>query len=130
MKKTVLSMLVLVATVSAASAAPMSLPFPVKVGGQDAKVDSDTAFAARVDGAVTPDAPIEVTANSPQVIVNVMEADEKGQPIAGKPTSILLLANGKGALSGTMDKKPLGPGRYLASLVADGKTARVVFTIK
>jgi hypothetical protein len=33
-------------------------------------------------------------------------------------------------LDATMDKKPLKPGRYLANIVANGGTSRVVFVIE
>ncbi len=83
-----------------------SLPFPVSLGGQAAK-----------DG--TPFAKIENPVNA------------KNEPVPGSPPAVILLqGKTKTTIDKTMDGKKLSAGNYIMSVVSEGKTASVLFTIK
>jgi len=76
-------------------------------------------------------AAIEVSAKSDMTIINVNKVNEKGEPVAGgQPAVILLQGTNKGALDQSMDKRKLEPGNYLLSVVAEGKTASVLFKVE
>lgn len=108
-----------------------SLPFPVSIGGQAATYAKGEAFA-KLAKPVKNDAPIEVTAKPEgMIIINVTKCDDKGAPAEGAQPAIILLQNtNKGSLDGTMDKQKLAAGSYLMSVVADGKTATILFKIE
>ncbi|MGB8353364.1 MAG: hypothetical protein WCD79_05715 [Chthoniobacteraceae bacterium] len=107
-----------------------ALPFAVSVGGQAATYKAGDTFA-RVAKSVKNDAAIEVTTTGAMTIINVNKTNENGEPAAGgTPAVILLQGTNKGTLAGTMDKQKLAPGSYLMSVVADGKTASILFTIE
>jgi len=106
------------------------LPFPVSLGGQAATYKKGEPFA-KVATPVKNDAAIEVTANGSSIIINVNKTDAKGEPAPGaSPAIIFLQGTNKGSLAGTMDKQKLAPGNYLLSVVADGKTATILFKIE
>ncbi len=107
-----------------------SLPFPVSLGGQAATYKKGEPFA-KVAKAVKNDAAIEVTAKGNPIIINVNKTDAKGQPApGGTPAIILLQGTNKGSLAGTMDKSKLAAGDYMLSVVADGKTATILFKVE
>jgi hypothetical protein len=108
-----------------------SLPFGVSLGGQAATYKKGEPFA-KVAKAVKNDAAIDVAAKADQmIIINVNKTDDKGTPAAGGQPAIIILQNtNKGTLAGTMDKQKLGPGSYLLSVVADGKTASILFKVE
>jgi hypothetical protein len=108
-----------------------SLPFPVSVGGQVATYKKGEAFA-RLAKPVKSDAALDITAKADQmIIINVNKTDDKGAPVAGGQPAIIILQNtNKGTLAGTMDKQKLAPGSYLLSVVADGKTASILFKVE
>lgn len=107
-----------------------SLPFPVSLGGQAATFKKGEPFA-KVATAVKNDAAIEVTALANPIIINVNKTDAKGQPAPGSsPAVILLQGTNKGSLAGTMDKQKLAPGNYILSVIAEGKTATILFKIE
>ncbi len=107
-----------------------SLPFPVSVGGQAATYKAGEPFA-KVANPVKNDAPIEVSAKADMVIINVSKTNAKGEPEAGgQPAVILLQGTNKSALSQSMDKRKFETGNYLMSVVAEGKTASILFKVE
>jgi hypothetical protein len=108
-----------------------SLPFGVSLGGQAATYKKGEPFA-KVAKAVKNDAAIEVSAKADQmIIINVNKTDEKGAPAPGGQPAVILLQNtNKGTLAGTMDKQKLAAGNYLLSVIADGKTASILFKVE
>jgi len=107
-----------------------ALPFAVSVGGQAAVYKAGEPFA-RLAKPVKNDAAIEVTTGAAMTIINVSKVNEKGEPVPGGSPAVILLQNtNKGSLAGTMDKQKLAAGSYLLSVVADGKTASILFSIE
>lgn len=107
-----------------------ALPFPVSLGGQAAAYKKGEPFA-KIANAVKNDAAIEVTATGNPIIINVNKTDANGQPAPGaSPAVILLQGTTKGSLAGTMDKQKFAAGNYMLSVIADGKTATILFKIE
>ena len=107
-----------------------ALPFAVTVGGQAATYNKGEPFA-KLAKPVKNDAAIEVTAAGNPIIINVAKTNAKGEPAQGaSPAIILLQGTNKGSLAGTMDKQKLAAGDYMLSVVADGKTATILFKIE
>ena len=107
-----------------------ALPFPVSLGRQAATFKAGEPFA-KVAKPVKNDAAIEVSAKADMIIINVAKTNEKGEPVpAGQPAVILLQGTNKGALNQSMDKRKFEAGNYILSVVADGKTASILFKIE
>lgn len=107
-----------------------SLPFPVSIGGQAATYKKGEPFA-KLAKPVKNDAAIEVTTKATMTIINVNKVNDKGEPAPnGQPAIILLQNTNKGTLAGTMDKSKIAAGSYAMSVVADGKTATILFKIE
>jgi hypothetical protein len=105
-----------------------SLPFPVSVGGQAAK--DGTPFA-KIENPVAADAELSVESKSGLIIVNVNAVNAKNEPVQGStPAVILLQGKTKTNIDKTMDGKKLSAGNYVMSVVSEGKTASILFTIK
>jgi hypothetical protein len=105
-----------------------SLPFPVRVGGQAAK--DGTPFA-KIENPVVADAELAVESKSDMIIVNVNRVTAKNEPVPGStPAVILLQGKTKTNIDKTMDGKKLPAGNYIMSVVSEGKTASILFTIK
>jgi hypothetical protein len=105
-----------------------SLPFPVSLGGQPAK--DGTPFA-KIENPVAADAELAVESKSDMIIVNVNMVTAKNEPVPGStPAVILLQAKTKTNIDKTMDGKNLPSGNYIMSVVSEGKTASILFTIK
>jgi hypothetical protein len=106
-----------------------SLPFPVSLGGQAAKKDG-VPFA-KIENPVAADAELTVDSKSDMIIVNVNMVNAKNEPVLGStPAVILLQGKTKTTIDKTMDGKKLSAGRYIMSVVSEGKTASILFTIK
>ena len=104
-------------------------PFIVKIAGQEAvKSDPVKPFAV-INEAVANNSEIEVAAEG-QVIINLVQCDDQGNPVAGKATAVLMFQGPKGSLDKTIDGKKLESGKYLANVVANGATSRVVFNVQ
>lgn len=121
---------------SVALSAPLALadqdpayPFKVTIGGQEAVKENPVAAFAVIKEAVAADSEIQVAAEG-QVIVNAVQCDDNGAPVAGKTMAVLMFNGPKGSLAKTMDGKKLEAGKYLANVVANGATSRVVFNVK
>ena len=107
-----------------------SLPFPVSLGGQAATYKKGEPFA-KVANSVKNDAAIEVTAKGNPIIINVNKTSANGEAAPGsRPAIILLQGTNKGSLAGTMDKQKLAAGDYMLSVVAEGKTATILFKVE
>ena len=107
-----------------------SLPFPVSLGGQAATYKAGEPFA-RIANPVKSDAAIEVTAKADMIIINVNKTNEKGEPESGGQAAVISAqGTNKGALDKSMDKRKFAPGDYLLSVVAEGKTASILFKIE
>jgi hypothetical protein len=107
-----------------------ALPFAVNLGGQAATYNKGEPFA-KVAKPVKNDAAIEVTATGNPIIINVAKTNAKGEPAPGaSPAIILLQGTNKGSLAGTMDKQKLAAGDYMLSVVAEGKTATILFKVE
>jgi hypothetical protein len=105
-----------------------SLPFPVSIGGQAAK--DGTPFA-KIENPVAADAELMVESKSDMIIVNVNRVNAKNEPEQGStPAVILLQGKTKTNIDKTMDGKKLAAGKYIMSVVSEGKTASILFTIK
>ena len=105
-----------------------SLPFPVSVGGQAAK--DGTPFA-KIENPVAADAELSVQSKDGMIIVNVHAVNAKSEPVPDSaPAVILLQGKTKTNLDKTMDGKRLAAGNYVMSVVSEGKTASILFTIK
>ena len=133
MKTLLLAFLSIVTTgiVTATAQDDGSLPFPVSLGGQAATYKKGEPFA-KVAKPVKNDAAIEVSAKAEgMIIINVNKTDDKGTPAAGtQPAIIILQSTNKGTLAGTMDKQKLAPGSYILSVIAEGKTASILFKVE
>jgi hypothetical protein len=124
--------LLLFLMVSAAFLYPLfasnSLPFLVSLGGQAAK--DGTPFA-KIENPVAADAELTVDSKSDMIIVNVNRVNSKNEPVQGStPAVILLQGKNKTNIDKTMDGKKLPAGSYIMSVVSEGKTASILFTIK
>ena len=105
-----------------------SLPFPVSLGGQAAKAG---APFAKIENPVAADVELAVESKSDMIIVNVNMVTAKNEPVPGStPAVILLQGKTKTNIDKTMDGKKLPAGNYIMSVVSEGKTASILFTIK
>ena len=105
-----------------------SLPFPVSVAGQAAK--DGTPFA-KIENPVAANAELSVESKDGMSIVNVHPVNAKNEPVPGlTPAVILLQGKTKTNIDKTMDGKKLPAGNYIMSVVSEGKTASILFTIK
>lgn len=105
-----------------------SVPFPVSLGGQPVK--DGTPFA-KIENPVAADAELAVESKGDMIIVNVNMVNAKNEPVQGStPAVILLQGKTKTTIDKTMDGKKLAAGNYIMSVVSEGKTASILFTIK
>ena len=126
--KRLLRFLVIFAAFPCGLFASDSLPFPVSLGGQAAQ--DGTPFA-KIENPVAADAELAVQSKSNMIIVNVNAVNAKNEPVEGStPAVILLQGKTKTNIDKTMDGKKLAAGNYLMSVVSEGKTASILFTIK
>ncbi len=130
MKKMISLILTVFALISTAAFAEDPIyPFNVKLNGETAVKNEESDIFAAFSHPVPANAAIEVEATG-QVIVNAFPCDEKGNPIAGQAPAILMFQAPKSSLAQTIDGKGLTPGKYLANVVAENKTSRIVFDIE
>src|SRR5439155_26802319 len=74
---------------------------------------------------------LAVESKSDMIIVNVNMVTAKNEPVQGStPAVILLEGKTKTNIDKTMDAKKLPAGNYIMSVVSEGKTANILFTIK
>ncbi len=110
---------------------PLSLPFDVKLAGQ---VPIPAGDVAKLTNPITNDAELEVMVSSTETIfVNFFIADANGHvDNKNSQATEIMLINGsnKAKINQTMSKNGLKVGTYLANIMAQNQTARIVFTIK
>jgi hypothetical protein len=79
---------------------------------------------------VTDDAVLALEKQVPMLIVNAFPCKEDGTVEDAQAAAIIFANNVKEVkLDATMDRKKLKPGTYLANVVAENKTSRIVFTV-
>ena len=126
--KTPILALVFTTFIALAAVASDALPFGVTIGGQAAK---DGTPLASIENPVANNAELAVAGKADIIIVNVVIADEKGNPKEGAtPAVILLQGTSKTTIDKTLDGQKLAAGKYCMSVVMDGKTAMVKFDVK
>ncbi len=114
----------------AAEDRPLFLPFDITLGGEKAVMADGNDLFAQIDKPVTADAVLELEAEVPMLIVNAFPCKEDGTVLEGQPAAVIFAKETRQVkLSDTMDKKKLEPGNYLANVVANGKTSRIVFQV-
>jgi hypothetical protein len=129
MKGTLAVLVCLVASLSAEDR-PALYPFDVTLGGTKAEMKAGNEIFAEVSKPVAPDAVLALEKEVPMLIVNAFPCEEDGSVEETQATAIIFAQNVKEVkLDATMDKKKLAPGMYLANVVADGKTSRIVFVV-
>jgi hypothetical protein len=65
------------------------------------------------------------------LIVNVNMVNTKNEAVPGSTPAVFLLQDKtKTTIDKRMDGKKLSPGNYIMSVVREGKTASILFTIK
>ena len=109
---------------------PVVYPFDVTLGGTKAVMKEGNELFAEVPKPVAADAVLALEKVVPMLIVNAFPCKEDGTVEEAQAAGIYFANNVKEVkLDATMDKKKLPPGTYLANIVAEGKTSRIVFTI-
>ena len=127
--KTTQRVIISVVCITGCVLAATILPFGVKVGGLEAKAKNQ--IYAELSKPVAPDAVLEVDSQGQMIIVNIFPCDSKGTVATGvQPEIILLQGTNKVALTATMSKKSLTDGTYIMNIMAESKTARVLFSVK
>ncbi|BCU76444.1 hypothetical protein [Luteolibacter sp. LG18] len=121
---------IVVCAVAHADERPAIYPFDVTLGGVKAEVKPGNQLFAEVPKPVTDNAVLALDHEVPMLIVNAFPCKEDGSVEETQAAAILYAQKVKEVkLDATMDKKKLAPGTYLANVVADGKTSRIVFTV-
>jgi hypothetical protein len=130
MMKRTLALLACMISVAAAEERPALYPFDVTLGGTKAEMKQGNEIFAEVSKPVAPDAVLALEKEVPMLIVNAFPCKEDGTVEETQAAAIIFAQNVKEVkLDATMDKKKLAPGTYLANVVADGKTSRIVFVV-
>ncbi len=132
MIKQLVLLLAMLSLTFAEEAKPLLYPFDVSLDGNKAEIGEWGDLFAVIEEPVKPDAVLTIEKAAPMLIVNAFPCQEDGTILMdGAPAAIIFAKEtGQVKLSETMDKKPLAPGTYLMNVVANGKTSRVVFTVK
>ena len=129
MRRTFAALACLITALSAEER-PALYPFDVTLGGTKAEMKAGNEIFAEVSKPVAPDAVLSLEKEVPMLIVNAFPCKEDGSVEETQATAIIFAQNVKEVkLDATMDKKKLAPGMYLANVVADGKTSRIVFVV-
>ncbi len=129
MGRTFAALACLIAALSAEER-PALYPFDVTLGGTKAEMKAGNEIFAEVSKPVAPDAVLSLEKEVPMLIVNAFPCKEDGSVEETQAVAIIFAQNVKEVkLDATMDKKKLAPGTYLANVVADGKTSRIVFVV-
>lgn len=109
---------------------PLFLPFDLTLGGQKAVMAEGNELFAQIGDPVMADAVLKLEKEVPMLIVNAFPCKEDGTVEDTQAVGVIFANNtAEVKLSDTMDKQPLKPGTYLANVVAEGKTARIVFRV-
>jgi len=109
---------------------PMFLPFDITLGGVKAEMKGDNDLFAEISKPVAADAILALEAEVPMLIVNAFPCAEDGTVLETQTAAVIFANKVKEVkLDATMDKKKLKPGKYLANVVANGATSRIVFQV-
>ena len=109
---------------------PMFLPFDITLGGVKAEMKGDNDLFGEISKPVTADAVLALEAEVPMLIINAFPCEEDGTVVETQTAAVIFANKVKEVkLNATMDKKPLKPGKYLANVVANGATSRIVFQV-
>jgi len=128
--KKLLALLFCTAAPLVAAERPSIYPFDVTIGGTKAVAKEGNEIFAQVDKPVAPDAVLSLEKEVPMLIINAFPCKEDGSVEEAQPAAIIFANNVKEVkLDATMDKKKLAPGMYLANVVAESKTSRIVFVV-
>jgi hypothetical protein len=128
--KSALASLVFFVLPLSAEERPLVYPFDVTLGGTKAEMKEGNELFAEVSKPVAADAVLALDKVVPMLIVNAFPCKDDGTVEDAQAVGIYFANNVKEVkLDATMDKKKLPPGTYLANIVAEGKTSRIVFTI-
>ncbi len=111
---------------------PEVLPFPVEIGGQQAKKSAEIGNAAVIEKPVAADAEIKITGVDGVIIINAFAANDDASPADATAAAkvIMIQSGGKASLADTIDGSKIESGKQLLNIVGGGKTARVLITIK
>lgn len=105
-------------------------PFDITLGGTKAEMKAGNELFAEVPKPVAADAVLALEKEVPMLIVNAFPCKEDGTVEDAQAVAVIYATKVKEVkLDATMDKKKLPPGTYLANVVAEGKTSRIVFTV-
>lgn len=108
----------------------MFLPFDITLGGVKAEMKEGNELFAEISKPVAADAVLALDEEVPMLIVNAFPCAEDGTVEDGQPAAVIFANKvSEVKLDATMDKKKLPPGKYLANVVANGKTSRIVFQV-
>lgn len=109
----------------------VSLPFGVKLGGQQA---IPAGPVAKIANPVASDADVELAVEvKDTVFVNIFISDANGNvETANSQAAEIIMVNGanKFKINQTMSKNSLKAGTYLANIMANNETSRIVFMVK
>lgn len=109
---------------------PLVLPFDLSLGGVKAVMEEGNILFATIGEPVEADAELKLQKKVPMLIINAFPCDEDGTVHEGQPAAVIFIKDtDKVKLDATIDGKVLKPGTYLANVVAESKTSRIVFTI-
>jgi hypothetical protein len=114
-------------------ASKYQMPFPVKIGGQQAKPTHDICGSIANPVAANAEIIAEVDLKSnEQVIINAFESSADGKTVGNQAAAVIVFEKGKNksSLDKDMQGKKLKAGTYMVNVVAKGKTARVMFKVK
>ena len=110
---------------------PLFLPFDLSLGGQKAEMADGNDLFAPIPEAVTPDATLKLEKKVPMLIVNAFACAADGTVDEATPALVLFVRDATEVrLDQSLDGRKLAPGTYLANVVADGTTARIVFRVE
>lgn len=108
----------------------MFLPFDITLGGVKAEMKDGNDLFAQISKPVAADAVLALDEEVPMLIVNAFPCAEDGTVLENQTAAVIFANKVKEVkLDATMDKKKLKPGMYLANVVANSKTSRIVFQV-
>lgn len=108
---------------------PLFLPFDITLDGQKAVMVDDNELFAQIAEPVKPDAVLKLEKPAKMIIVNAFFCRGDGVVMENQPVVIFASDAQQVKLSDAMNDQKFHPGEYLANVVVDGKTARIVFKV-
>jgi len=117
-------------TVAHGEERPMFLPFVLSLGGQQAVMAEGNDLFAPIPDPVAVDAVLKLEKKEPMLIVNAFACAEDGSVDEAVPALVIFARDvDQVKLDASMDGRKLTPGTYLANIVAENSTARIVFRV-